>query len=63
MLLVFNEEIMQQLDKLYTSIDMVIKQNRERVNMVVHQHSCEPMYKEPYFEEDACFIDDSIVGF
>ncbi|MDV3186373.1 MAG: hypothetical protein Q8850_02880, partial [Candidatus Phytoplasma australasiaticum] len=61
-----NDEIMQQLAQLRTSMDLVVKQNQERVHAVVHQPPRVPMYEEHLFyirsslndiSFNSCFID------
>lgn len=57
------EEIMQQLAQLHTSMDFLVKQSHERVHAVVHQPPKAPIYKEYYFDRDACFVSNQVMGF
>lgn len=58
-----NNEIVQQLAQLRTSVDLVVKQTQESVHAVVHQPPRVPMYGNLYFNDNACFVRDQALGF
>ncbi|MDV3183339.1 MAG: hypothetical protein Q8866_02520 [Candidatus Phytoplasma australasiaticum] len=58
-----NEESMEQLAQLCTSMNLVLKKNQASVQAKTHQPPKAPIYKDPFFDEDACFMRNQAVGF
>jgi len=55
-----NEEIMEQLAQLRTSMSLVLKQGQASAHVVTQQPQLPQPYDDQFFDEEACFINDQI---